>query len=483
MTEPLSPAEIVAAGRGLPETFACRLALTDPSGNAATDVVLICDRVLRLLPGRRLTARARLDERPVLLKLFLGAGAARYRSREERGCRLIADAGVATPGLVGRVAAPAEETAAVPAEGLLFDYLDGAEPLSPDDDAGFEAAAAALARLHDAGALHRDPHPENFLFAAGRAAPVHLVDGDGVRPMRGRVGRRRGLSNLALLCAQRSPAADDGLQRVLEAYAGARGWAPETLAATTQRLACLTASQRRARVRAYLGKTLRDCSEFRCTSSWRRRFVCLRSVADGAFDRFADDPEGWLQGAALIKGGGSATVTRGRLGDRPVVVKRYNLKDAGQAVRRALRPRPRYRLAWQNGHRLWFLGLPTARPLALLEHRFGPLRGRAYLVMEDLGDRDLQAEIAAEGLSERRLAQLVELFRALDRAGLRHGDTKASNFLIQRDAVHLVDLDALAPGRRGQVGDRRRFLDNFAGQPAVRQRIERAFRAAGLALE
>jgi serine/threonine-protein kinase RIO1 len=149
-------------------------------------------------------------------------------------------------------------------------------------------------------------------------------------------------------------------------------------------------------------------------------------------------------------------------------------------LRRALKPGPRFRLAWLNGHRLWMLGVPTARPLLLLERRLGPLRGVAYLVMEDLGDRHLGQEIDEQGLGDERMAELVRLFRTLQAAGLRHGDTKITNLLVTEAGVALIDLDAMAPSRRGQRRDVARFLANFEHQPMLRGRVAAALAAAGV---
>ncbi len=482
----LSPADLVAAGRRLPARFRCRLLLEDPERvhRDAAETTLLVEEVLRLLPGRRLTARVRLGPEPAVLKLFLGPGARRYCDREARGAALVVAAGVRTPALRGRVGPAPGETISV--QGLLFEYVDGARRLADDDTGGVLLAAAALARLHAAGAEHRDPHLDNFLVSPGTDGDpeLQLVDGDGVRRAgwRGNPGRAASLANLALLCAERPPQADEDLARVYQAYAAARGWAggEAAQAAEVRTLIRLTRRQRRARVRRYLAKAQRDCTEFHCSRTWRHYLVGLREFCGPELARFVDDPDAWLRNAQVLKAGNSATVVRLQLQGRSVVVKRYNQKNAWQALKRAVRPVARFRRAWLNGQRLSFLGIPTARPLALLERRFGPLRGRAYLIMEDLGDVDLAAEVAARGLGDARLEQVVNLFRGLAAAGLSHGDTKISNFLVTPRSVSLVDLDALQPSRAGQEKDRRRFLANFDADPELRQRCAAALAAVGL---
>jgi len=473
-------AALGAAGRDLPPAFEVVLDwLEAPSGRSPGPVELDCDAVLRLLPGRRLVARVRLAGETAVLKLFLGPDAARYCERERRGCALLRDAGVATPALLGTVTGPG-------GRGLVFEYLAEAEPLRADDQDGLAAAAAELARLHQCGCRHTDLHLDNFLVAPGRSRPC-LIDGDGVRRAGGgALGLGPSLEDLAVLGAQRPPRLEAGLEGLWQAYAAVRGWAAGP--AETERFGAAVGGQRRVRLRRYLAKAQRDCSEFLCRRDWRRYLVAVRGAWDDDLAALLDDPEAAMADAAVLKAGNSATVVRARLGTGTCVIKRYNHKNRWQALRRNLRPLARFRAAWCNGQRLHMLEIPTARPLALLERRWGPWRGVAYLVMEDLagaaGDGlDLAAEVAAAGLDDARLAQVVQIFRDLETAELVHGDTKASNFLVVADAVHLVDLDALGEGgAAGRAGDRRRFLDNFRRLPELQARIEAAFAAAGLAV-
>jgi len=483
----LTVTELARAGRHLPPTFELALAVTTP---AAADrrradgptSVLRCEAVLRLLPGRRLVARVRVDGRLRALKLFFGPGARRYFRRERRGCEAMRAAGVATPALAGAVADTDGS-----ARGLLFDWIEDATPLSPFDQAGLASAAAELARLHASGWRHGDLHLDNFLVAPGPGRP-QLIDGDGVRRDRaGEVARAAAIDDLATLCAQRPPRADDDLDGIWRAYAGARGWADADGAAPAAVPAAVPAvllerlgRQRRARLERYLRKTQRDCSEFRVERSWRHCLLAVRACWRDELAALLRDPEAAMAAGEVVKAGNSATVVRVALGASSCIVKRYNLKNAGQALRRNLRGMPRFRRAWAFGQGLHLLEVATARPLALLERRAGPWRGVAYLVMEDVGRHDLAGEIAATGLTDERLDQVVALFTDLGRAGLTHGDTKATNLLVDGAALRLVDLDAMALDDRGRAADLARFLENFEAGSAPRRRFAEAFAAAGL---
>ncbi len=227
----------------------------------------------------------------------------------------------------------------------------------------------------------------------------------------------------------------------------------------------------------YLKKSFRDCSEFSVTEDAEFRYFAVRGEGERVLAALKAD--GRLSSgddflcAEAVKRGNSATLVR-TSATIPVIIKRYNIKNLQQGIRRMLRPLPRYRRAWMMGQLLHFLDLPTSRPLALIEERRGLLPGVAYLVMEDLGGMDLATEVEEAGLSEARCQEVAGLFSQLARAGLIHGDTKATNFLIHDDRVQLIDLDAMRVGRRGFAGDLARFLDNW--QEAERSTFEAAFR-------
>jgi len=223
---------------------------------------------------------------------------------------------------------------------------------------------------------------------------------------------------------------------------------------------------------------------FHVERGWRATRLCLRALWDGPMRAFLADPEAAFEAAQKLKQGNTATVARVPIGDRTWIVKRYNVKSRGHRLRQSLKRRSRARNAWRNGERLHEAGIPTARPVALLERHWGPVRGVAYLVMEDLGDLDLRRALATQAPREDQVRAVVELFRRLAALRLSHGDTKATNFLVHGDRIALIDLDAMGAHprtfRREQAADLARFLANWQDDPAVGRTFADAFRAAGL---
>jgi len=152
---------------------------------------------------------------------------------------------------------------------------------------------------------------------------------------------------------------------------------------------------------------------------------------------------------------------------RSYIVKRYNLKSFVHRVRRWFKPRARR--AWRNGHHLASVGVSTAKPIALLEHKWSWARGVCYLVMPDVGNQDLARALAAAPQDFECYAPgTLAVLRALQAAGLQHGDLKATNFVLADDRVVLIDYDALRSGPSDP--DWQRFLANWSAQPRLLQR-------------
>jgi len=405
----------------------------------------ICE-VARVLPGRRLSGSGFFNGRPVFAKLFYGPKARRYWLRELTGAANLQRSGISTPALLAR-------GAFVEGGGYFVIYvpLSDAQNLAAHVDADIGDAVALLAKLHGAGFIQADIHVGNFVRSESNA---HMVDADGVR--RAHLLRHQ-FANLALLLAQRAPAYDGQIEGLWREYAAQRGEYVERVG-SAEMLIALTQRQRRRRVRRYLAKTQRECTEFVHRKSWRFDWLCDRRLAR-SLQRFMVYPEALIADGTPIKLGNSATVVRIEVEGERFIVKRYNVKNLVHRVRRWFKRRARR--AWCNGHHLAFLEIPTARPIALLEQRVGWFAGVSYLVMPDCGERDLAGVLAQSPEEFDELApQAAALLNKLRGAGLRHGDLKATNFVVSEKGLVLIDYDALTTGDSSK--DMERFVANWA---------------------
>lgn len=192
-----------------------------------------------------------------------------------------------------------------------------------------------------------------------------------------------------------------------------------------------------------------------------------------------------LSGATPLKVSTSVEVFRARVpapaGVLDVVCKSARGRSLFQRIRRRLAG-SRERRAARRALRLLEVGIPTARPLALLERGGEP----AWLVSEyipDLLDFE-QLALRLSGLSARRrwrlkrrlTAALLELLVRLEGARLRHRDFKAGNLLVRarelddENAVPrlwLLDLDGLHAGRGPLLRELTRLAASLDPVPAL----------------
>ena len=454
---PLSNAShLCAAGRNPAVPF--RIALTNGGD-------LIMTRTLRVLPGKRIVGDSVLNGRRVLAKLFIDKDSARRAERERQGIVALAAAGIPTPALVA--------AATLPAGGHLLttEFLDGAttlldhwRPLAdrlPGDADALSLLAPAfrlLGRLHRAGLAHEDLHFGNFLLHDGE---IYLIDGDAVTTAAAPLAAKPAARDLAMLIAQLPRTWDGALAPLLAAYCdgGAQALTDAVLSRALRH-------ERAWRLRDYLAKTGRDCTLFRVRRSLHRFEAVVRAEADTLASVLAD-PDRWVETGHPLKRGNTCTVSLVTVGARRFVIKRYNLKHFGHALSRAWRPTRAWH-SWREGHRLALFGIPTPRPLALVEERWGPLRARAWLINEYCGGPDLLTHLQADSEPPpAEAASLKTLFDTLYRERISHGDLKATNLLWDGNKALLIDLDAarqhatIHSFKRAWRRDRERFLRNW----------------------
>ncbi len=413
---------------------------------------------VRLLPHRRQVWRGLWDGQEAFAKFYLDTKASQALEAEESGLRQLHQAGIAAPYVLHRN--PQSESpdghkgallvlAAIPGARTLldaFDEADGDEKSSLADE-----AIKLFRRLHAAGLDHKDCHFGNFIVGDDG---LHLIDGDAVRPL------SDATASMALLLAQ-FPA---GFKPDLSVFGDAEALRQ---AATKARF---------DRIRRLGRKVFRNCtavehSRSSGACSWFSSFVDSLALQE-----LLDDPEASLRhpSARLLKEGHTCTVWTLPLDlAGQVVVKRYNLEWPGALVKGFLPGRGAK--SWAGAFILADQGLPTPKPLALIEKRLGPWRGTSWIVTAYQEGRDLLSLITDDKLSDENLEPLLlqaaKLIANLAAIGGVHGDCKAQNFLVDPDGqVTWIDLDSLKfhrlPIRPDLVNkDRHRFLRNLDKAP------------------
>ncbi|MGP9824455.1 lipopolysaccharide kinase InaA family protein [Ectopseudomonas khazarica] len=447
------------------------------------DTAVQVNEWLRVLPGQRYVGVATWQGREVLAKLLVGGRAQRHYQRELDGARLLAGQGLPTPALLAH--------GFVEGQGgwLLFEYLSGAqslwsawqavaaEPVLTDaQQAVLGEALATVGSLHAQGLWQADLHLDNLLRHDGS---LYLIDGGGVcaetpgQPL----SRARVLENLGVFFAQLPAELEPCLEELLIHYLLANG----EHALPLEMLQAEVAKVRRWRLRDYLRKAARECSLFTARIGAFGLRV-LRREAEPALRPLLAELDARIEGGHIYKTGGAATVARVDVDGRPLVVKRYNVKNLLHWFKRFWRPSRAWH-SWREGNRLQLLGIVTPTPLAVIEQRWCWLRGRAYLITDYCGGQDIIARFEAYQQAtppEIELLALDRLFAAMQRERISHGDFKGHNLFWDevQGAWSLIDLDAMRQHRSARsfawayARDRARFLRNWPADSALHQLLD-----------
>jgi tRNA A-37 threonylcarbamoyl transferase component Bud32 len=468
--------ELAHAGRT--PALPLSLELGDGAGADALQV----RRLLRVIPGQRYVGLGEWRGKPVLAKLLVGGKAARHFQRELTGARLLAEQQQTTPELLADGLQDGE------GGWLLFEYLAKSQslgddwqavahepPLSDCQQTVLADALAAIAGLHAKGLWQADLHLDNLLRYEGQ---LYLIDGGAIRAENAGtpLSRNKVWENLGLFFAQLPASLEPFIEELLVHYLLVNS----EHALPLETLLIEVNTQRRKRLRAYLQKVGRDCTEFSVRRGPFGLQVVRRQEA-AELEKLLADPDTAIEAGKALKQGGSSTVTLVDVAGRPLVIKRYNIKGIGHWLKRFWRPSRAWH-SWMEAHRLDFLGIATPKPLAMLERRCCGLRGRSYLITEFLEAPDLLAHLQPHTHAappEAELHALEQLFATLLRERISHGDFKGTNLLWDQNHWSMIDLDSMRQHRfdfrfrRAYAKDRARVLQNWAEDRELYRIVER----------
>lgn len=468
--------ELKAAGRT--PALPLSVTLADAAGSAQLQLLSL----LRVLPGQRYVGAGVWRGKPVLAKLLVGSSAPRHFQRELQGARLMAAQGLTTPQLLADGLREGE------GGWLLFEFLEDAQslgdawagveglrPLADEQQQVLGEALTAVAQLHAKGLWQEDLHLDNLLRHDGR---LYLIDGAGIKAEQPgqHLSRQRVLENLGVFFAQLPKRLEPFIEELLVHY----------LLANAEHALPLEALQKQVdkvrawRLKDYLDKAGRECTLF----SVERSLSGLRAIRRQQVEAMLpvlEQADALIEQGHLYKTGGAASVARIEVDGRPLVLKRYNIKNTAHWLKRFWRPSRAWH-SWIEGHRLEFLGFATPKPLAVLEQRVMGLRSRAYLVTEYADGPDLIESFApyidSGEVPEDQLQALQSLLQQLIRERISHGDMKGHNLFWQDGQWSLIDLDAMCQHATqlsfapAFARDRARLLRNWPSTSALYKHLD-----------
>ena len=203
---------------------------------------------------------------------------------------------------------------------------------------------------------------------------------------------------------------------------------------------------------------------------WHKKFA---ENINKEFSKVLLNPDELLKKSEIIKDDKSTTVGKFEWQDKQYIIKRFNARNKGHAIKRSLR-RSRANNCWYMSLIFLKYSIAVAKPIAMLERRAFFLKADSFFISEHIDGVEILGWLPEQESSMQIMVkqQMIEIFTIFAKNRLSHGDMKATNLLWSGQKIALIDLDAAKQHSnnilfaRAHARDKRRFSRNgvlFAG--------------------
>lgn len=461
-------------------TYECSL----PFQLQSSGQIIICHQLIRVVPGKRLVFigsynNDQFADEKVIIKLFVHPSRAKkHWLRECDGTKLLNDNEVLTPEQMAQ---------GVSDEGiyfLLFRFIQGQnlalfwkktfckETYCKENghfvrEQKLREVLCVLEKHHRSGLAHQDLHYANFLL--GNDEQIYTLDGEEVKSCSAPLKKSLRLNNLALFLAQTFDLSQSSSLSLLKHYIKLSSIPLDTQ--DEESFWELIRHYHQQRINQYLKKILRECTEVVYEKTQAGYSFCRRDYHH-EIQKLLQQPEHFFQheSSNFLKQGHTCTVKSVWINNKRYVIKRYNPKGIVYELTH-MGQISRARKSWINAHLLRFMGILTPEPIALIEQNAHLAKRCRYFISRytegqsswdffcDKNHSDDDKQVVAD--------KLLSTFKQLCDHKISHGDLKGSNFLIHKNKVWVLDLDALTQyktnGRfeKSWQRDKQRFLKNW----------------------
>jgi len=470
----LTSAQLVKITIGAETPFGLRLAsdfepgASQGSSNDNEADLLIVNKVLRLVPGKRLVAKSTWRGHEVIAKLFFQKHHwERHFKRECAGLRLTNEAKLLTPKLLGQGNLATGNGSCIITEDLV-DALPLGELTAEAGqlpDKLMDQMLKLVAQCHDFGIWQQDIHLDNFLCSANQ---LYIIDAAEIRHSKTRtpLDHKARMDNLALLFSQFPVSNDQQLDSLMAQYN--LHCSKEPLIKNTHKLDHQLIAARRKRLEKYRRKLMRTSTAHQVKRSTDCFAIFDRALDGQLLTEFMQTPDQLIAQGILLKDGNTSTVAQITRGNKSYVVKRYNIKGFWHLVTRQF-GRRRALNSWCASFMLNLLGISVPRSFIVMERRH--LRwivGESYLLCELAAGSRIDELVRDSGTDPITRQSIIDVFReffyVMQRSRLSHGDCKATNFIFGPGRLTVLDLDAVKFHKTaiGYKRDFRKDLGRFA---------------------
>ena len=443
--------------------------------------VLLVTEVIRIIPKKRMVLFAEWQGKAVVAKLFFASSQAKYHmEKDAAGIKKLQDYKIPAPKLYYQGKTQDKRIYL-----LIFERILAAQNLEDIFQAGaqelfpiMQSVVKELATQHVFGVFQNDLHFKNFLVTE---KIIYSLDGGEIEIFPGLLPKKQSMNNIALFLSQLGMGCEISQEKLFRYYAKLRGWSLKK--DDLKELFFFIKKWTEQRWKRFEKKIFRECTPFSPIRCLKTTGVVARPEMRTEFLAFVEDPDSVFTHptAKILKAGRSATVVHVILDQRPMVIKRYNIKNIWHRLRRCLRP-TRAKSSWRLAQKLNLFHIPTAKPIAFIENKFLCFVGRSYFVTDyiagnHIGDFFLK-NAEQEDIIHRIIIRITALLKNLAKLEITHGDLKKSNIIIdQQEQPMLIDLDGAAEHlsisslHKAWHKEILRFLDNFNDNPILQERF------------
>lgn len=428
-----------------------------------TQEQLTFEKILRVLPGKRIVAKAvvgeGLNKKTVLAKLFFRS---ENYEQECAGYRALKAADTKTPQLL--------EHRTLAQGGLCYyEFLPEIKSFDEiwrcaDDSEKkqwLDRLLGLYEQLYRSGIAQQDCHFGNFVLSSG---DLYCLDPAGCV----KTDKKHFIyKHLAGLVSQ----FDVQEQHLfVDAICGRFGVADKN------QLERRISGARQKRKKSYLQKIFRSCTEIYELHKNNIHLLCRRDEMTPEFMAAMENPDAIITSGKIIKDSRSTTVASAQIGAKCYVIKRYHNDTATTAIRRRF-GKSRADNNWYFAHLLRMYGIPTPKPVALVKISNRFFDHRSYYVSEYIEAENAYNAFVKSPPTNAQIKSLSKTFAIWRAVGIEHGDCKTTNWLARDSEVMVVDLDAMREKKtRGSV-DAERFLRDWEKHPALLSLFEDAIKA------
>lgn len=457
----------------------------------ATGQRLICNEVVRAIPGRRYVCRGVYENKTVFIKLFsMTTQAKREYENEQQGIRALSLAGIAAPEIL-YTEALSESSCQVVVYAALPNAQSARERWENTNQTAQQIVMMQLVELiaqhHAAGLRQTDCHLLNFIYSDDI---LYTLDAADIVISDSALSRDISMQGLVDLLSLFSVEQDKLLTSLYEQYWQVREGSTDN--GELEKLITVVAEKRDYKLRKYLDKTYRDCSAFSVMKSWNKFSTIVREKNNNDMQLLVSSPDAESRSVqrTVIKNGNTCTVSLLEIAEQKIICKRYNIKNSWHALMRAFRI-SRASRSWRNAHRLMKFAIATPAPIALVENRFGPVRRGAWFFMQHIDGVNAYDTFRDTDKTQQQLidavSQFVRLFEKMLQAKLSHGDMKVTNFIFSDNELFVIDLDSMQQHHNDTIfhqafrQDMARFMRNWSDLPAIATLFEQQLSTSSVA--